>query len=207
MTTDIRRPVINPGVVEWTGENPGIWLRQPDGAAYSTLVTGFRLVHSVHGAGNVTVVLMDPDGHGAPDRPNVCATDNLDLARHLVDTVVTRFSVFRDIEGMKSLRYHLLDTFGSSGTTTTEWVERGSGTDLELELTWSSLGDPYYVEIPSASSPTGCEIFATFIEASGASVVVNGHRAVGQPSTRDFYGSPASTAFLAFSETWIRPQP
>jgi hypothetical protein len=43
-----------------------------------------------------------------------------------------------------------------------------------------------------------------FVEAGGISARVNGRDLRGRPSMRDFAGRPSSTAFLAFSETWVR---
>jgi hypothetical protein len=43
-----------------------------------------------------------------------------------------------------------------------------------------------------------------FIPGRRAEVLVNGVRGVGQPVPRDMYGTQSTTAFLAFSETWVR---
>jgi hypothetical protein len=43
-----------------------------------------------------------------------------------------------------------------------------------------------------------------FIPGQRADVIVNGVRGVGKPIPREMYGTKSTTAFLAFSETWVR---
>ncbi len=43
-----------------------------------------------------------------------------------------------------------------------------------------------------------------FIPGRRAEVVANGVRGIGKPIPRDMYGTNSTTAFLAFSETWVR---
>jgi len=44
---------------------------------------------------------------------------------------------------------------------------------------------------------------SVFVESADASITVNGRRLPGKPVPRPFLGRSASSAFLAFSETWI----
>ncbi len=48
-------------------------------------------------------------------------------------------------------------------------------------------------------------MFSTFVEAERASILVNGRALKGQAFPRDFHGRPTSSAFLAFSESWVVP--
>jgi hypothetical protein len=47
-------------------------------------------------------------------------------------------------------------------------------------------------------------MFSLFVEAQRVTATVNGRPLKGQPVPRDFAGRRSSTAFLAFSETWVR---
>jgi hypothetical protein len=47
-------------------------------------------------------------------------------------------------------------------------------------------------------------MYSLFLESTDAFGIVNGQRLPGRPVPRDFAGRNSSTAFLAFSETWIR---
>jgi hypothetical protein len=83
-----------------------------------------------------------------------------------------------------------------------EWVQ---GDGVEATLAWERLGQPFMVELPEDKSATGRHrMFSLFVEAERVTATVNGRPLRGQPIPRDFYGRRSSTAFLAFSETWVR---
>ncbi len=48
------------------------------------------------------------------------------------------------------------------------------------------------------------EMFSLFVNASGVRVSIHGKGVAGRPFPRDVAGKASSTAFLAFSETWVR---
>ena len=50
------------------------------------------------------------------------------------------------------------------------------------------------------------EMYSLFIDAREASVTVNGTPLRGKVVTRDFADIKKSTAFLAFSESWMRTE-
>ena len=47
-------------------------------------------------------------------------------------------------------------------------------------------------------------MFSLFVDCQRVVAEVNGRTLRGQPQPRDFSGRPSTTAFLAFSETWLR---
>src|SRR5438094_402074 len=47
----------HPGVVDWSGENPGMYLKEKADGAFVTLVSFFRVVASPHGRGHALVLL------------------------------------------------------------------------------------------------------------------------------------------------------
>ena len=55
------RTSINPGTVEWSGENPGIYLKEDPVGDYTALALFFRVVLSPYGRGNAAIVLGMPD--------------------------------------------------------------------------------------------------------------------------------------------------
>lgn len=74
-----------------------------------------------------------------------------------------------------------------------------------MRLTWDQLGEAFMVEMPKDKSATGQhEMFSLFVNASSVQVSINGRGVAGKPFPRDMAGKPSSTAFLAFSETWVR---
>jgi hypothetical protein len=85
-----------------------------------------------------------------------------------------------------------------------EWV-KGDGVDVTLS--WEALGPPFMVQLPVEQSATRRHVmFSVLVDAGRVTATVNGRRLRGQPVPRDFAGRPRSTAFLAFSETWVRPE-
>jgi hypothetical protein len=48
-------------------------------------------------------------------------------------------------------------------------------------------------------------MYSLFLDAREGYVEVDGERARGQAAPRDYQGRKSSTAFLAFSETWLKP--
>jgi len=202
------RVPIHPGIVDWSGENPGMYLKETADGRFTTLASFFRVVLSPHGRGHALVLLEAPWlDVSIPEALNVCVTDNEPLARWLVAEFVTSFGAFRGVPALASLQYRRLTGTAASGDHRSSYVEWVKGDGLEATLTWSGLGDPFMVEMPLERSATGRhEMFSLFVEAADAMLIVNGRKAIGRPVPRDFAGRASTTAFLAFSETWVRPR-
>jgi hypothetical protein len=61
------------------------------------------------------------------------------------------------------------------------------------------------VNIPKEKSATGKHaLHSLFVDARRATATVNGRQLKGKPVPREFAGRQSSTAFLAYSETWIK---
>ena len=99
-------PIVFPGTVEWSGENPGISLKdRPDGP-FVGLASFFRVVLSPHGRGHALVLLQSPETASPPrERANYCLHDNEALARYLVAEFVSNFGAYRDLAGLQNLSY------------------------------------------------------------------------------------------------------
>src|ERR1051326_570597 len=130
-----------PGTVEWSGENPGIFLKSDPNGPFTTLATLFRVVLSPYGRGHV-LVLIQPQ-NDTVRAPNVCLTDNEPLAHWLVTEFVSHFGAFRDVSGIRSLVYRKLDSVESSGDPSNIYSETVKSADLTVTLTWSGLGVPF----------------------------------------------------------------
>jgi len=202
----MERIPVNPGAVDWSGENPGMYLKESAEGPFVTLVSFFRVVRSPHGRGHAAFLLLDPQGEGKdPKRPNLCVTDNELLARYLKDHFVASFAAFRGVAGLTHVRFEPGSNFVASGDALTSYTESFRRADGEVRLTWEGLGDAFLVEFPKDKSATGRhEMFSLFINASGVQVSINGRGVLGRPFPRDVAGKASSTAFLAFSETWVQ---
>lgn len=196
-------PINFAGTVEWSGENPGISLKESADGPFVTMASFFRVVLSPHGAGHALVLLQAPqDGSAAT---NVCYHNNEKLARYLVSDFVSNFGAFKGLPGLKGLTYRKLDSVAAGGdpaSTYTETVKAGAET---IELKWTGLGKPFCFALPPDKSATGKHYMPSlFIGCQDAQITVNGKKLPGKPIPREIAGHKISTAMLAFSETWIR---
>jgi hypothetical protein len=192
--------------VEWSGENPGVSLKEDPNGPFTTLASFFRVVLSPHGRGHALVLLQSPQEANPPgERANLCLHDNEPLARYLVDNFVANFGAFKGLLGLSGLTYRRLNsvqTSGDPGSTYSESVRAG---ELTVQLTWSGLGEPFCFALPPDRSATGHHHMPSlFVGCQDATVIVNDRVLPGKPIPREVAGHTISTAMLAFSETWIR---
>ena len=75
----------SPNRVSWSGENPGIYLKDSTDGKFTALASYFRVVLSPHGPGKAVVVLSAPDKSAGTEAGNFVIADNEKLARWLVD--------------------------------------------------------------------------------------------------------------------------
>jgi hypothetical protein len=196
-------PILFPGTVEWSGENPGISLKTDPDGPFTALASFFRVVLSPHGRGHALVLLENPQQNGAPG--NVVLTDNEPLARYLISDFVSHFGAWRGLPGLAGITYRKLDSVVASGDPARSYTETVKAGDLTVALNWSGLGAPFCFALTPAQSATGKHAMPSlFVGCDAASISVNGRTLPGKPVPRDVAGKRISTAMLAFSETWIR---
>ena len=202
----MERIPFNPGTVEWSGENPGMYLKEAADGRFVTLISFFRVVLSPHGRGHAALLLLDPYGDGKPaEAPNLCVTDNQALAQYLIENYVVHFGAFKGVPVPLKFQFMKGDQFVASGDPKKSYTESFRCETGVVRLTWEQLGQPFMVEMPKEKSATGQhDMFSLFVDASRVLVSLNGRGVAGKPFTRDMAGRQVSTAFLAFSETWVR---
>ena len=191
-----------PGIVEWSGENPGISLKEDLSGPFTTLASFFRIMLSPHGRGHALVLLQAPQTEGSG---NVCLTDNEPLARWLVHDYVSHFGAWRGLAGLQNLEFRQLDSVASSGDAIAHYRETVTAAGIEVALDWKGLGKPFCFALAPAQSATGQHHMPSlFVGCETATVTVNGALRPGVPIAREIVGQHISTAMLAFSETWLR---
>ncbi len=203
------RTSINPGKVEWSGENPGIYLKENADGNYSTLGLFFRIVLSPYGSGTGAIILGDPDTpSGWPHVPNFIIADNQRLFIWLIEDWVRKMPTFVGRVGLENMTW--IDLLGSTKYPTdlkSKYTETLMGKDVEVQMIWKDLGSPLPVELTKANSVTKAhEMYAVFLEAQEAQIMVNNTPLKGSVASRQFFGKTMSTAFLALSETWVTPK-
>ena len=201
----LTRSPIHPGSIAWTGENPGIYLKETQDGPWTGLATFFRITWSPFGRGAGVLLLDQPTvERGLPDALNFCIADNEKLARYLVAEFFSKFAAFRVSPGIKAISYLPLTEERRGGDSISSYAEIIASEDYEVVMTWKGLSAPYAVDMPAEKGPTQRhEMYSLFLDAAEASVTVNGRPLKGRLVQRDFADTKKSTAFLAFSESWM----
>lgn len=196
--------------VDWTGDNPFIYMKKDPAGDWTSLSTYFRIAASDYGRGEAIIVLENPYGKEAGPAVRKCLTNNLDLAKYLVKDFVRHFGLFRPAqEALDQLEYVVDATFTTEANYPHKQVctAHSAATNTSLSLVWHDLGKPFAVVLTPEESQTGKhEMLAVFQTAESAQVLVNGTAIEGQPIERDFLNGRAQSAALANSESWVRAQ-
>lgn len=198
----------NPGTVEWSGDNPGIYFKEDPDGDWTALGLYFRVTLSPYGRGHVMIVMDQPnEALGFPEANNICLWDNKELTDYLIRDYVSKFPSFLGKKGLDSMSYRQIDEVTSHAALPDHHTESIISQDLEVVMNWSNMGEPFAAEVAVESSATGeHEMYSVFLEARSAYISVNGERFGGSLTTRNFLGQEMSTAFMAISETWVKPQ-
>lgn len=196
-------PVVRPGAVAWTGDNPFIYLKTDPDGEWSSLSVYFRIAASKYGPGRAAVVVENPYDGTDGTASRLVLTDNLELARFLVRDFVSKFLLFRPSPVMDDLEY----VDGASFETVLDgddWTELATTDSRNVAMTWRDLGEPFAVDVPGPESGTGRhEMFAVFRIAGAGEVSVDGRRLPGTTIERDFLNGRGQSAGMAISETWV----
>ena len=198
---------VTPGTVDWTGENPGILLKNADGS-FAAMALFFRVAWSPVGQGQVLLLYGTPRAVEGPDHaPNVILADNFELAGFLKDQFIGRLGAFRDAPAFDNLPIRQARAVRSSGDPMGHrYSETVSGEGLTVELVWEELEQPKALELTPDQVGTGMHtMFTLLVPARKAQIIVNGRALPGEVGTRVQAGFETTTAFLYFSETWVIP--
>jgi len=198
---------VNPGSVEWCGDNPGIYLKTDPDGDWSALAIFFRIMLSPYGRGHTMIVLDRPDDAvGYPKANNICITDNDQMTDYLLSNFMSKFPSFKGKASIPAMTHMPLEKIETSGDMKTCYTETVISGDTSLSMEWRQMGDPMAVEVGPDDCATGeHDMYSVFLEAADASISVNGSALPGSVVDRQFFGKTMSTAFLAVSETWVKP--
>ena len=202
------RTPVNPGIVQWSGDNPGIYLKEDDDGDWRRLALYFNLALSPHGRGVAMLVLSEPDLSTGVEAGNLCITSNRPLMQYLLTDFLAKFPTFRGRAALDALPILDMDAHTSSGNPVPggECSEQLTSGDNRLTMTWRDIHEPFAVEVGPSESATGeHDMYAFFMEAGDATIAVNGKPLSGHVVNRPFFGTTMSSAFLAMSETWVAP--
>jgi hypothetical protein len=149
-------PIVFAGTVDWSGENPGISLKENPDGPFVTLASFFRVVLSPHGRGHALVLLQSPQDRAPPaERANLCLTDNEPMARYLVTDFVSNFGAWKGVPGLAGLTYRKLDSAAAGGDPASSYSETLRAGDLTVKLEWTGLGKPFCFALPRTNRRPG----------------------------------------------------
>lgn len=198
---------IRTGKVDWTGDNPFIYMKTDPEGDWTSLSVYFRIAASDYGRGEAIIVLENPYQLEDANAIRVCLTDNLELSRYLVKDFLSHFALFRKAVSLQNMEYIADATFKTEADYPKQHIEsaHSASKDMTVNLVWEGLNEPFAVALPPAETQTGKhEMFCVFQAASSARVEVNGKALEGQPIERDFLDRRALSAALASSESWVQ---
>lgn len=198
---------INPGNIDWSGENPGILLKEDPDGPWSAMALFFRIVYSPAGRGHALLLYEAPmRAEGLPGVHNVVLSDNEPMARYLMANFVGKLPSFGGVPAFRAPSYLPITETYWTGDPRSRYSEVVRGPDLDVELIWEDLGEPVALELPVEETGTKeHEGFTLLIESRKASIILNGRALAGRPVPRVQAGLRTTSAFLYFAETWIWP--
>ena len=198
---------VTPGIVDWTGENPGILLKDPDGN-FSAMALFFRVAWSPVGQGQVLLLYGTPStAKGTDNAPNVILSDNPALTGFLKENFIGKLAAFANAPAFATLPEVAAQIVRSSGDPMGHrYAETISAPGLTIELVWEDLEPPRALELTPDQVGTGKHtMFTLLVPANSAQIIVNGQALPGAIGQRVQAGFETTTAFLYFSETWVIP--
>jgi hypothetical protein len=184
--------------VLFAGENHLINLYYPGTDKRLISTSCWRCTYSEHGEGFVLCV----SGDNSPDLGmslQLLLTDNLPLSTMVVERFNQYFEGFRDI-GFEQLRPQMA-SFTQYPKGKEQHYIRCISEGLTLELIWLEVIESALEIFHNTSGPIPYDVSAVICSCRQGQIFLNGERIPGEVRVPD--GASASSAFLAFSETWV----
>jgi hypothetical protein len=203
------KDTIRPGTVAWTGDNPFVYLKTPGEDDWSALALYFRIALSPLGPGQAMLLVQPP--HLAQGGRPLCFTDNAPMAAYLLQHFAAQFGLFRpyasQLQEAQLCEGSRFDSAGSNHALHQQTAHH-SASGRHMAMRWTGLQTPFMVDVPRDKTQTGAhEMFTVFQPAAAAELHLDGQRLPGATVERDFFGTRAQSASLAFSETWLEVLP
>ena len=188
-------PPVDPNEVLMTGENSFIRLSPDGGKSQPERLSHWRVLWCPAGAGHVLFMQSQLVGGVR------IYTDNPAVARWLQRTIETVLHApFADTSlPVISARFQRA---GDPRSTATESIVSDAD---RIRMTWYDCIEPFVLNAPPGFNNRPIGVFSTFFPARSAQVEWNGRFATGQPWAETRGDRQASSACLAWSETWVKP--
>jgi len=188
---------VDPNTVLMTGENSFIRLSADGGKTQSDRVSHWRVLWCPAGAGHA-LFMHSTLTEGAAR----IYADNEAVARWLQTTIESLlYPAFADSKLPVAAA-----KFSRHGSVAQGAQERVVAAGVELTLAWEDFLSPFVLNMPPGFNDRPIGVFSTFFPARAARVELNGRAAPGRPWLEKRGEREASSACLAWSETWVKPR-
>ena len=188
---------IDPNAVLMTGENSFIRLSADGGKTQSDRISHWRVLWCPEGAGHALFVQST-----LTDGAVRIYADNVPVARWLQTAIESLlFPAFAD----SSLPVVPAE-FSRHGDVASGARERVVAPGADIALSWEDFLPPFVLNMPPGFNDRPIGVFSTFFPARAARVELNGRAAPGKPWPETRGDREASSACLAWSETWVKPR-
>jgi hypothetical protein len=191
---DTKRPVL------FAGENHLITLYRPGADETVAGVSCWRCTYSEHGEGFVLALWCDPAAVGAPDLPSTAIySDNAAMGRMVMERFNQYFAGFSG-RGLAELPPQPARFQQQADGRRLHRITCLSG-GRSIELVWQDVFDAALEIFDNRSGPEPYDVSAVICPCRRGSIALDGAPLLGE--VRVPAGPSASSAFLAFSETWV----
>ncbi len=194
------------GRVYVTGENPGIRLLDKEGGKVLTAVSYWRIIWSPVGAGHVCFVTTG-DGK-SPDDLRTAFVDSRKLYDFLSQQIMGTFDTSIKERPFTVVQSEFSDpgqgTFSESGDSMMERRVKFHSEKYTAVLIWRDFYEPFQLDTPVGGGRNPFGVTSLFIPAKSADVILNGKKAAGNVYPQKRGPVQSSSAFLAFSESWVK---
>lgn len=188
------------GPVVFCGENPGLTLRTPDGAAIVAAASYWHCTYSPHGEGDALIIRVAPAG--GREGWSAIYADNAALGQFVAATFNEHFA---DYQGQG---------FATIAPTPARFSQESDSrhyhrvachaADRRIVLEWRDVLDRQQIVRPAMTLGERTFALATVICPCGsASITIDDQVLAGAVRVGEQGGRPQSSAFLAFAESWV----
>lgn len=190
-------PPVDPNHVLMTGENSFIRLSPDAGKTQSDRVSHWRVLWCPAGAGHALFVQS-----ALTDGRVQIYSDNIAVARWLQQTIETLlFPAFADTA--IPVVDAAFERRGGPWSTATETI---AASGARITLSWYDCLEPFVLHMPPGFNNRPLGVFSTFFPARAAQLEINGRVATASVWPEMRGDRQASSACLAWSETWVKPR-
>ena len=181
-----------------TGENSFIRLSHDGGKTLATRASHWRVLWCPAGSGHTLFVQSRPDRQQA-------ARLQRQSGRRALAADVDRVAALPDLRRHEPAgdRRPRSAAQGDAHSSAVETVD--SATD-HIRLTWWDTVEPFVLTMAPGTNNRPIGVFSTFFPARSAQLELNGRFATGKVWAEMRGDRQASSATLAWSETWVKPR-